>query len=86
MGLKVASRVCGLSDTEFHEAFGTEEQPRRAGPVALARRFRLSGLRAFRALLSKVLPTAPGSLPRTPWKIVFSCGTPSSAKVVSRAS
>ena len=45
---KAASRVRGLSDTEFHEAFGTEEQCR----AALAWRFRLSGLRPFRALLS----------------------------------
>ena len=39
MGFKVASRVRGLSDEAFREAFGTEAVPRaRAGPAAQAGR------------------------------------------------
>ena len=46
MGFKVASRVRGLSDEAFREAFGTEDQCRRgAGPAALAGRLRLPLLR-----------------------------------------
>ena len=42
MGFKVASRVRGLSDEAFREAFGTEEQwPLGAGPAALAGRLPL---------------------------------------------
>ena len=48
MGLKIASRVRGLSDAEFREAFGTEEQCR----AALARGFRLAGLRPSWSLLA----------------------------------
>ena len=46
MGFKVASRVRGLSDEAFREAFGTEEQCRTAlAPAALAGRLPLPLLR-----------------------------------------
>ena len=51
MGFKVASRVRGLSDEAFREAFGTEEQwPLGAGPAALAGRLPLPLLRPSGAL------------------------------------
>ena len=51
MGFKVASRVRGLSDGAFREAFGTEEQCLRcAGPAALAGRLRMPLLRPSGAL------------------------------------
>ena len=51
MGFKVASRMRGLSDEAFREAFGTEEQwPLGAGPAALAGRLPLPLLRPSGAL------------------------------------
>ena len=37
MGFKVASRVRGLSDEAFREAFGAEEQCRSAMPLTISR-------------------------------------------------
>ena len=61
MKLKVVSRVRGLSDAAFHEAFGTEEQCR--GEPAR--------LRPSRALpsgtpITVISATAAGSRPRSP--------------------
>ena len=51
MGFKVASRVRGLNDEAFREAFGTKEQCRAAlVPAALAGRLRLPLLRPSGAL------------------------------------
>ena len=63
MRYKVASRVRGLSDEAFQEAFGTEEQCRAAaGPAALAGRLRLPLLRPSRALRAG----GPGALSMQP--------------------